>query len=66
MIFVGEINRKDVLHGMRFLQLVITVLSAFSNLLSIHKFELEYLDTMLLMEVHNTESALYCFMPNHI
>ena len=56
MIFVSEIKWKEVLHGRWLLQFVITVLWEFSNLLSIHKFEAEYLYTMLSMEVHNVES----------
>ena len=56
MIFVNELNWKEILHGRWLLQLVITVLSEFSKHLSIHKFEPEYLDTILSMEVQNIES----------
>ena len=40
MIFVEELNWKEILLGG---EAVVTVLSAFSNLLSIHKFEAESL-----------------------
>ena len=46
MMFVNELNWKEILHGRRLLEFVITVLFAFSNLLSIHKFEAEYLYTV--------------------